>query len=333
MSISLKRTFIISAMLWLFQNCAAPAMSETQFKNQSDVGNALKLPVHQWSNPEAPAKAIIVALQALIFDGKQWDNYARHLVDKGYMVYAPDFRGYGDWLSEKSEFGDDKAFHFGQSEEDLTKILTAIREKFPQKKIYCIGESLGANIAIWAASTNPRLLDGAIVIGLSNKHYPLRPKAHWVITVVKGLNDRKRPFSLKPYMNVLTEDKTVTKEMINDPETTTAISPTDLIKANITNRLALEHVEDIPANIPILVIAGAEDRVQQTKSLDEVITRMGSEEKEFVVLPGKGHLLLEHRTVDPAVAQLIDNWLERKQNGSAPTAAANTAEKADSGLH
>jgi alpha-beta hydrolase superfamily lysophospholipase len=340
MKILLKKIFTVASLLTLVNSCAIPCRGEAETKNQADifinqsqVGSELKLPLHQWSNPDRPAKAIIVALQALIFDGTQWDSYARHLVEKGYIVYAPDFRGYGAWLSDTAEFGDDKAFHFGQSEQDLTKILTALRAKYPQKKIYCIGESLGANVAIWEASTNPKLFDGAVVIGLSNKHYPLRPKPHWVVTVAKGLSDHKKPFSLKPYMNVLTEDKTVTKEMINDPKTTTAISPTDLIKANITNKLALEHVEDIPPSMPILVIAGAGDRVQQTKSLDEVITRMGSEEKEFVVLPKKGHLLLEHRTVDPALAQVIDDWLERKQNQSAPAKASKTAETTNSALH
>ena len=310
------------AFLALSSTVTAPAFALTQFKNQSDLGTQLKLPVHEWINPDKPVKGVVVALQAMIFNGKSYDQLARHLNDQGYIVYAQDFRGYGDWLTESKTFDGDTAFHFGQSKEDLTKILTALRQQYPGEKIYCIGESLGANMAIWEASTDPKLLDGAIVYGLTNKHCRLMPKPHWVVTVVKGLSNRKKPFSIKPYMNGLTEDKSVTKEMIRDKETTTAISPTDLIKANITNKNALKEVENIPASMPIMVMAGAKDKIQKTKSLPEVIKRMGSENKQLVVLPGKGHLLLEHRPVDPALSKLIDGWLEKQNDAISATTAA-----------
>jgi alpha-beta hydrolase superfamily lysophospholipase len=113
--------------------------------------------------------------------------------------------------------------------------------------------------------------------------------------------------------------------MINDEQTLKAISATDLIKANITNKNALKGVEHIPASMPILVIAGAADRVQQTKSLDEIIKRMGSEQKEFVVLPNKGHLLIEHRTVDPSIAQWIDEWLDRQTGITGRTTSIKAA--------
>jgi acylglycerol lipase len=290
-----------------------PAAAESSFKEQSTLGEELKLPVHQWSDPDLPAKAIIVAIQAMVFDGRQWGQFARHLADRGYTVYAQDFRGYGAWLTDYEKFGGDKAFHFGQSKEDLTKILTALREKYPEKKIFCIGESLGANMALWEASTEPQLMDGVVMVGLSNKHYPLRPKPYWAITIAEGLYDRKKPFSLKPYMNVLTEDKSVTRDMIDDPLTTKAISPTDLIKANITNKRSIENVESIPSSMPILVINGEKDHVAMTNSLAELMDRIGSEQKKLVVLPDKGHLLLEHRQVDPELAQLIDDWLDQQQ--------------------
>jgi alpha-beta hydrolase superfamily lysophospholipase len=270
-------------------------------------------------------KGIVVAIQALIFDGLSWNQFARHLNEKGYTVYAQDFRGYGDWLTDSTEFGGDQAFHFGQSKDDLTNILKALRQKYPDQKIYCLGESLGANMAIWEASTDPKLMDGAIVCGLTNKNRPLRPHPHWAITLVKGLNDRKRPMDIKPYMNVLTEDKSITSAMLNDGQTLTAISPTDLIKANITNKNALKEVENIPPAMPILVIAGAQDKVQKTDSLTEIIKRIGSQHKELVVLPGKGHLLLEHRAVDPEIAQLIDGWLEKRQSDAVASTHTNEA--------
>ena len=289
------------------------ALAETQFKNQSELGGKLKLPVHEWIDPTITSKAIIVAVPALIFTGRAYDQIARHLSGEGYHVYSADIRGYGDWLTTGGDFGDDKAIHYSQSKDDLTKLLQGVRSEYPHQAVFCLGESLGANLAIWEASTDPTLMDGVITVGLTNKNRKLQPKAHWAITIVKGLEHPKKPIDLRSYMKpVLTEDRSVSNAMVEDTETTTALSPTDLIKANITNKNSIKEVEKIPRSLPILIIAGAKDHVQNTKSLHDLMQRIGSNQKQFTVLPGKGHVLLEHREVDSGIARVIDDWLSAR---------------------
>ncbi|MBS1989986.1 MAG: alpha/beta fold hydrolase [Cyanobacteria bacterium SZAS LIN-3] len=309
------------------QQAQSPAPTQSagasQFIAQSELGNTLKLPVHLWTPADLSekdiekARGIIVVLQALIFDGTAFDLLARHLTEKGYVVFSQDFRGYGQWLTDNNDFGGDKQIHFGQSKDDLTKILSALREKHPGKKIYCIGESIGANMALWEASTEPKLMDGAIAVGLTNKRCHFLPRPYWAVTIAKGLQHPKKPVNIKPYMKpVLTEDKELNLKIIDDKNTLTAISPTDLIKAKLTNQYSLDDVEKIPSTMPILVIAGAKDKVQRTSSLKAILKRMPSQQKELVILPEKGHLLIEHRDLDPEIAQLIDSWLEKRDSSS-----------------
>jgi hypothetical protein len=40
---------------------------------------------------------------------------------------------------------------------------------------------------------------------------------------------------------------------------------------------------------------------------------MGSRKTEFVVLPGKGHLLLEVNSLEPEVTGAIDRWLDNQR--------------------
>ena len=61
--------------------------------------------------------------------------------------------------------------------------------------------------------------------------------------------------------------------------------------------------------------------------------RMGSEQKQLVVLPNKGHLLLEHRAVDPAIALLIDDWLEKQQKHGTTSSGADAAAQTTSLVH
>jgi hypothetical protein len=39
---------------------------------------------------------------------------------------------------------------------------------------------------------------------------------------------------------------------------------------------------------------------------------MGSKKVKFVVLPSKGHLLLEQEKPDPEVVEVVQSWLERQ---------------------
>jgi alpha-beta hydrolase superfamily lysophospholipase len=304
---------VLSSLLPLLNGLDLPASAAVEFQNQSSLGRQLKIPVHAWSDASVTSKGVIVAVPALIFNGRAYDGIARHLSGKGYTVYSADIRGYGDWLTNSSDFGDDRAIHYGMSKDDLTHLLQAVRKAYPGQKIFCLGESLGANIALWEASTEPTLIDGVISVGMTNRNRRLMPRAHWAVTITKGLEHPKRPIDLKPYMKpVLTEKRSVSEAMVNDAETTTAISPTDLIKANITNKNSIKEVEKIPQSMPILMIAGARDRVQDTRSLHELMQRIGSNQKQLTILEGKGHLLLEHREVDPAVAEIIDTWLAKQ---------------------
>ena len=286
------------------------ARAATQFNNQSQLGGKLKMPIHEWYEDGQPTRAIIVAVPALIFNGRAYDGIARHLASEGYHVYCTDIRGYGDWLNKDNTFGHDQAIHYGQSKDDLTKVLTTLRQDFPNQKIYCLGESLGANLALWEASTDPQLMDGVVTVGLTNRNRRLTPRPHWAITITKGLDHPKHPIDLRCYMlPVLTEDRKVTEAMVNDKETVTALSPTDIIKANITNKNSIKEVEKIPQTMPVLIIAGAKDRVQNPNTLHELMQRIGSNHKELRILPGKGHVLIEHRVADPVIVELIDKWL------------------------
>ena len=286
-----------------------PAQAEVQFQQQSPVGNELKLPVHRWFNPDTPTKGIIVANQGLVFTGKAYDAIARHLAEEGYVVYAQDFRGFGDWLTDHEKFNGDANIHFTQTKEDLTSLLKLLRDHFPGTPICLLGESLGANYSIWEASTEPKLLDGVIA---TSTCFQLRvhPRPLWFVTFAQGITRPKRPVNVGRYLApILSDDKKLTKDCLQDPEVCTKMSPTDLVKAMITNRYSLEQLEQIPPQMPMLIIAGKKDQIQNSKKINSALNRIGSKKVKVVVLPQRGHLLLEHQQVDPEVAKTVDQWL------------------------
>lgn len=303
---------IIASLLALTPMSAA---ANCQYEAQCDLGDELKIPVHAWvNNQSSKPKAIIVAIHGLIFSGTAFDSFARHLTESGYLVFAADLRGFGDWKSDNGKFGTDRAIHFSQSKTDLTEILKRLRGRYEGIPIFCLGESIGANYALWEASTDPELMDGAILFSISYK-VDIHPRTLWPITFVQGLAHPKRPLNLKPYLRpILSEDRQLTDKCLAVPETCTAMSPEDLIKAAVTNRRTVQQISQIPESMPILIVAGKKDKIQKTRTLSHMVSRMGSKKTELVILPNRGHLLVEHQPVNNEVSYVLKNWLDKNAN-------------------
>jgi alpha-beta hydrolase superfamily lysophospholipase len=291
---------------------ACPLSAFADFENQSDVGKNLRIPVHHWYTPSSDSRAIIVAVPGLVFNGRAYDLVANELVAKGYEVYSADMRGYGDWSKAADGTLDgDSMLHFGQSKDDLTHLLQALRQKYVGKPIFCLGESFGANMVVWEASTDPQLMDGVIAASLPYK-ICVHPRPRWALTFVQGLHHPKKPMDLVPYLvPTLSEDKGVALAALHDDGITLKqMSATDLIKAALTTKHSMKQVQNIPENMPILVLAGQKDEIQKTKRLPEIVEAMGSHRANLVVMPNKGHLLLERKQLDPTVMKLVNGWLD-----------------------
>ena len=81
--------------------------------------------------------------------------WAKRLASEGVIVYAPDLRGYGRWLDEKSASGGSKARLETDYDSSYLDLVTLIREaKDPGLPLYCIGESLGTAMILRAAAGN-----------------------------------------------------------------------------------------------------------------------------------------------------------------------------------
>lgn len=312
------------------------AWAEPEFVEQSAVGQELKIPVHAWIDQSRQPEGIIVALHGLVFSGRNLDTIGRHLNAKGFDVYAQDMRGFGDWR-KPHRFDGDSLIHFTQTKEDLTRILTSLRKKYPDTPIYCMGESLGANYALWESWTEPELMDGAILCGISYK-VDVHPKWTWLLTFFQGISHPKRPIDLIPYVEpIISHDIEVAKTCMLSEHCTTRMKISDLIKAAITNRRAVQGVQFVPENMPVLIVAGKKDQIQKTRLIPEMVSKMGTRKTELVVLPDRGHLLLEVDSLDPDVTAAIDSWLDRQRilRGTSATApkSVQPASQVEAAVH
>jgi acylglycerol lipase len=305
----------------------AAVASEIVCNRDTDLGHTLNLPIYCWKDNTQPIKAIILAIHGATLHAGVFDETAKHLAAEGYVVYATDMRGFGRWQAESNTFNSDSGIHYSQSKEDLLLILNQLRQDYPRTKIFPMGESVGANLAIWIASNEPKFIDGAIISSPCIKSI-LHPSAKTAIGITKMFLNPNKKLELKPHIQpYLSDDGRVTDGYINDPSIMKQLSTVELLKSMKTNKQALAGVKDIPAQLPLLIMAGQKDEIYSSKAVPDFANSMGSLFKTVVIEPSKGHLLLETKFVEPAVLTLIDDWLA-KATGSAPEAHMQTSQVA-----
>lgn len=147
----------------------------------------------------------------------------------------------------------------------------------------------------------------------------IHPHPRMAIDFFRGLRHPNKPLNLEPYITpYLSNDKAVTRTCLEDKRICRQLSPVELIKAHITNRRAIENVEKIPADKPIMIVAGQKDQVFKTSALPAFAKRIGSKQVSVQTLPNKGHLMLEAQEVDADVRDAVDIWLAKELQPIAP---------------
>lgn len=305
------RASIAILLLLACMRFTAAAQAAVTYDQQSELSSKVNVPIYEWVDKERATKATIVAIHGLTFYGAAYENIANHLAQNGLRFVAMDIRGFGRWRTEHAKYRADSNVHFGQTLKDVISLVQTIKSETPDQKVFLLGESLGANMALDIVSNNPELCDGAIISSPGYK-FKLHARPKLVADTVRGLRHPKTKMDLTPYIApYLSEDKAITAECLKDTNICRALSPVELLKARKTNLLGLKNVGKIRPTFPILVMAGTEDGVFKTKDLPEFLAKFGTRDLDVHILK-KGHLLLEHQTVQPEIATAIDQWLGRK---------------------
>jgi alpha-beta hydrolase superfamily lysophospholipase len=278
---------------------------------QTVEGKELNLPMCSWTEPGVPTKAIIFAIHGVTFYSETFAEPAKHLASEGYPFYALDMRGFGRWQHESKKFDGDPGIHYTQTQIDLENVLRKLRSEYPDKKVIVVGESIGANLALWLASKDPDLLDGVILSSpcIRARFHPI---PRMLVDSVRGVLYPNARQTTAPYIRkYISEDKRVRDSYFYDPRVVHYMSPVETFKSLKTNTRALLAIKDIPAGMPILILAGRKDQIYSANAIPQFVERLGSENKTIVIEKNKGHILLETKFIEPDVLVKIDDWLEK----------------------
>jgi alpha-beta hydrolase superfamily lysophospholipase len=311
---------------------AGPAYSQTIREDSVTLDGKTYNCVYRWINKASRPKAVLIAVHGVTLHGLTFDAFARHLVDRNFVVLAPDLRGYGRRQTANQLAQPSRQFlgvAYDKSRDDVVDLVRATKSAYPDIPLYCLGESLGADIALYAASQAPTLVDGVILSSPAIEgRFNFVPQL--IADSAKFIANPNRQVNLVPYIKKFaSDDLRVGEDTAKDPLVRKTLSSWDLIRSLQSMRPILRYADKVNENMPVLVIQGSQDKVLRSKAIIRLIAHLRSEDQTVKWFKDRGHLMLETTYLKREVLQAVDGWLDQHREKVRPFVQASQSSFSD----
>ena len=220
------------------------------------------------------------------------------LVAKGYAVYAIDLRGYGATARDSSGWTTPN-----QSADDVAAVLQWVKvNSRVAGKPSLMGWSNGSTVAQLLAQRHPDLIANLILTG------------YW--------KDPDERIALSPDTIVPLRSKTTAQAAASDFIAPNAISSralqayvaaaiaADPVRSDWRRREQFNVLDPAKITVPTLLIQGELDPLAPTATQAKFFARLGTVDRQWVVIAGGDHAVLIENT-QPAFVSAMVNFIER----------------------
>jgi len=232
--------------------------------------------------PPANPKAVLLVVHGLAEHSGRYANLVDYFVPKGYAVYGFDQRGHGRSEGLRCYVG-----RFSEYVQDLDTFIGMIRNEYEQAKIFPVGHSMGATIAVAYAVRYQDRLAGLLLSGAALKIDSTVSPALMAMAKVLSLLLPKTGTTVLD-ASTLSRDRAVVDGYVNDPL---------VYRGKIRARLGAELIKitrELPSAIPeiklpVLIMHGADDRLSDPEGSRMLFERVGSEDRTLKLYEGFYH--------------------------------------------
>ena len=291
-----------------------------------------KLHAIVWSDETKKPIGILQIIHGMAEYIDRYDDFARFMVEKGYVVVGDDHLGHGDSVGENGTFGyfckKDPATVLVRDEHRLKKLMEA---KYKGVPYYILGHSMGSFIARNYLNRYGSGIQGMIVMGTGNQSKALLSASKVLVGltgffcgekhVAKFINKlafgtyNRAIEDAKTNVDWLTKDETIVDKYIADERCgfTFTVNGFRGLFELIYRLQKPKNFVNIPKQIPVFLVSGEEDPVgdygEGVIGAKNDLVRAGLENVSMKLYPGDRHEILNETDKD-IVYQDIYEWLE-----------------------
>lgn len=291
-----------------------------------------KLHAIVWSDETKKPIGILQIIHGMAEYIDRYDDFARFMVGKGFVVVGDDHLGHGDSVGENGTYGyfckKDPATVLVRDEHRLKKLMEA---KYPGVPYYILGHSMGSFIARNYLNRYGSGIQGMIVMGTGNQSKALlgvskvlvgltgffcgeKHVAKFINKLAFGTYNRAIE-DAKTNVDWLTKDEAIVDKYIADERCgfTFTVNGFRGLFELIYRLQKPKNLVTIPKKIPVFFVSGEEDPVgdygEGVIGAKNDLVRAGLENVSMKLYPGDRHEILNETDKD-IVYQDIYEWLE-----------------------
>lgn len=287
--------------------------SNVIYQQDGVLSEELHIPIYEWTAKDAAPRAAVIALHGVAMHGKSFDCLGRTLAQEGYYVVATDMRGYGRSFDEghaKCKVKNCRhKVNYDKSYDEVVKLARAIRERYPSLPIFGLGESMGTHLVLRLAAEHPNLVDGLVLSAPAVRRHTMIDPYLFINAGLVMANPRVQ-IDLMPFVRrYASDDPRVIEEMEQDPLLRRRMNVAELLKATTAIRKTMSYVPKVPADMPVLVIQGGNDRVLHADAVIRLLSKLNAKDETVKWFASRGHILLETGYVRPDTMNAVVTWL------------------------
>lgn len=278
--------------------------------------------------PEEPARAVLQITHGMCEYLERYEAFARYLCGRGFAVCGSDHLGHGELAQAAGELG-----YFAPKDgwkllpQDVHRLTLRMKEHHPALPYFLMGHSMGSFVARCYLELYGKELDGAIIMGTSGGN----PFAGLGIRLAEREIRRHGAFYRSPMLNRLsmgsnnqrfraegdqdswlTRDQQIRRAYREDPLCSfvfTSAGFRDLFSL-LKQVSRPEWARNVPADLPILLVSGAEDPIgDYGRGVKKVFRRLkeaGVEKTTLRLYEGGRHEILNELNRDKVFRELGD---------------------------
>lgn len=287
--------------------------------------------------PDSEIRAVLQISHGMQEYIERYDEFARFMCSRGYLVVGNDHLGHGKSVQSKSEYGFfSEKYGNACVLGDMHTLRQKITKKYPDVPYFMLGHSMGSSLLRQYIQMYGNGLSGAVVMGVVAAHGKAQlifgKRICRMMAAFRGWHYRSRLVdrlavgaynkkfkSPRTKADWITSDQQRLDAYVSDPlcSFTFTVNAYHSMFSGMINMQRKESVYMIPKTLPILFVSGAEDPVgnfgKGVRKIYEKYRAAGIRDVSLRLYQGDRHEILNETDRQEVYEELLQ-WFEKHLN-------------------
>ena len=249
-------------------------------------------------------EAAVVLVHGMGAHSARWDLLGTFLMNRGISAYAIELKGFGETQTLKGHIDSIDIYY-----RDIKSLLGIAAAVNPGKKVYIIGESMGALISFALVLRKKDIFSGLICISPAFMSKMKIPVMEYIRIFSSAVYRPRKQFSMPFTSSMCTRDEEYLKVMDED-EREHRLATSGLL-VRIAGMQARVMMSKNRVTVPVLFLIAGNDKLVDPEASRKVFKRIEAEDKSIIEYPEMYHALSVEKDREKVFEDMLA-WIKKR---------------------